>query len=155
MTAFLSGRVAAFLRRTVLLAGMLAIIAGILGMHIMTGSHSMTASATVPDAGMILAMHSPATGHTSDTPAAATDSSLSAATTSVHGSSCSDPGGCAMMTAMDAPCTLSPGNAQLAAPLPGSAPFAVHGGAGTPTPASAHSYLPGSPSPGQLCISRT
>ena len=153
MTALLARRAAAFLRRTVLLAGIVAIIAGILGMHIMTGSHSMTASAPVPDAGMILAMHSREIGHTSHIPAA--DSSLSAAMTSGHGSSCSDPGGCAMMSAMVASCIPSPGNAQLAAPLPGSAPFAVHGGAGTPTPASAHSYLPGSPSPGQLCISRT
>ncbi|WP_427136245.1 hypothetical protein [Pseudarthrobacter sp. S9] len=157
MTAPLSGRAAAFLCRTALLAGILAVIAGILGMHIMTGSHSMTASAAVQDVGMIQAMQSSATGHTSHAAfgAAATDSSPSMTGTSMHGSSCADPGGCAMMTAMDASsCTLSPGNAPLAAPLPGSTSFAVDYPY-TRTPASTHSYLPGSPSPGQLCISRT
>lgn len=38
MTASLSARAVSFLRRVALLAGMLALIAGILGMRIMTAS---------------------------------------------------------------------------------------------------------------------
>ncbi|MCU1548296.1 MAG: hypothetical protein JWO29_1247 [Arthrobacter sp.] len=38
---------AAFLRRAGLLAGLLAIIAGIFGMHVMTGTHSMHSPAAV------------------------------------------------------------------------------------------------------------
>ncbi|AOT04675.1 hypothetical protein [Arthrobacter sp. U41] len=156
MTDALSRRVTSFLRRAGLLAGLLAIIAGIFGMHIMTGSHIMPASAAVPGAEMPQVMQSPATEHTSRAPGAAPaiDSSPSGGTTSVQGLSCVDLGGCAMMSAMDASCIPSPGNASLAAPPPGQTPFAVVDDA-APTPGSIYSYLPGSPSPGQLCISRT
>lgn len=155
MTATVSGRAVAFLRRMALLAGMLAIIAGILGMHIMTGSHSMPTTA-VPGAEMPQMMQSPATEHTSHAPGAASiGSSPSAGTTSIPGPSCADPGGCAMMSAMDASCIPSPGNTSLAAPLPGNTPFAAEADADASTPGSTYSYLPGSPSPGQLCISRT
>ena len=157
MTATLSGRAMAFLRRASLLAGMLAIIAGILGMHIMTGTHSTPASATGPGMDMAQVMQPPATGHTAHATgaASATDSSPAPGTTSTPGHSCADPGGCAVMSAMDASCIPSPGNTSLAAPLPGSTPFAAYDDADAPTPAATYSYLPESPSPGQLCISRT
>ena len=54
MNAALISRAAATLRRGVLLTGLLAIMAGILGMHIMTGMHGahalppLTASAQMP-----------------------------------------------------------------------------------------------------------
>ncbi|WP_426977434.1 hypothetical protein ACQCSU_21470 [Pseudarthrobacter sp. O4] len=157
MTATLSGRAMAFLLRTVLLAGMLAVIAGILGMHIITGSHSMHNSPAAPAADMMQVMQPPATGHTAHAAGAvsAADSPPAPGTTSMPGPSCAHPGGCAAMSAMDASCIPSSGNTSLAAPLPGSTPFAAHNDADAPTPAATYSYLPESPSPGQLCISRT
>lgn len=157
MTDALPRRTAAILRRASLLAGLLAIIAGILGMHVMTGPHSLPASAAIPGAEVSLVMQPPATAHSDHAPEAASvvGSSLSSDTRSMPGPSCADPGGCAMMSAMEASCIPSPGNASLAAPLPGSTPFAAHDDADAPTPASVYSYRPGSPSPGQLCISRT
>lgn len=157
MTDALPRRTAAILRRASLLAGLLAIIAGILGMHVMTGPHSMPASAGVPGAEVSLVMQPPATAHSAHAPEAATakGSSLSPDTTSMPGPSCADLGGCTKMSAMDASCIPSPGNASLAAPLPGNTPFAAHDDADARTPVSAYSYRPGTPSPGQLCISRT
>ncbi|QDG87090.1 hypothetical protein [Pseudarthrobacter sp. NIBRBAC000502770] len=150
-------RAAAFLRRASLLAGLLAIIAGIFGMHVMTGPHSMPASTAVQGVEMQHVMQPPATTHSSHAPSATPviDSSPLPDTRSMPGPSCADLGGCAMMASMDASCIPSPGNTSLAAPLPGQTPFAAHNDADAPTPASAYSYLPGSPSPGQLCISRT
>ncbi|MEC5182156.1 hypothetical protein [Arthrobacter sp. CG_A4] len=155
MTDVLSRHLGPFLRRAGLLAGLLSIIAGIVGMHTMTGSHSVPTSAAVPAAEMLQAMQSSAPEHTALAGASAIVSSESAGTGSLPEPACADQAGCAMMAAMDATCIPSPGNASLAAPLPGNAPLAAHDDAGAPTQASTSSYLPGSPSPGDLCISRT
>lgn len=152
MTAALPGRAMAFLRRVSLLAGMLAIIAGILGMHVMTGSHSMQASSAVPGADMAQAAAAvtpgPGGGATQGTPAAQDPASIS-------GRSCADSGGCATMSAMGADCIPSPGNPPLAVPSPGVTPFAATVRAPWPNGFATYPYLPGSPSPGDLCISRT
>jgi hypothetical protein len=57
---------------------------------------------------------------------------------------------------MTAACTPSAKSGSLAAPLPGTGIIARNINAGAPgTPSARWSYLPGSPSPGELCISRT
>lgn len=157
MTATLSGRIPAFLVRAGLIGGMLAIIAGILGMHVMTGSHSMHAAAAAgPGTGMMQVEASTAPGYAAHShlgaptavPAAA---SLSTADTA----SCPDPGPCPSAASMGGVCIPAPGTASLAAPLPGSTPFADQSDAGLAVTVLAYTYLPGSPSPGELCISRT
>lgn len=157
MTATISSRTTTFLRRAGLLAGMLAIIAGIFGMHILTGSHSMPTAAAGPGTDASQMVAAPAAGHTGHAqgPTAAPDTSATQGTTSMPASSCADPGACTTMSAMDAVCIPSPGTTSLAAPLPGTTPFAVQDGSNTAVPATAYVYLPSSPSPGELCISRT
>jgi len=136
----------AFLRRAFQLAGMLAVIGGILGMHGLSGPHSMSAFAAGPGMDMVQAsatVASPAAG------VRALDIA------SVPSLSCPDAGRCAAASPKGAACVPSPGNPPPAVLPPGVTPFAVTG----PSPASAgfafYPYLPGSPSPCELGISRT
>ncbi|WP_427007720.1 DUF6153 family protein [Pseudarthrobacter sp. H2] len=152
MTATGSGRAVAFLKWAALLAGMLAIIAGILGMHIMTGSPGMPASAAGHGAAMPQVMQPSAEVKPAPGPAAVQGIPGAA---SLSGRSCADKGGCATMSAMDAVCIPSPGNASLAAPLPGTTPLPADDATRSSSGFTTYAYLPGSPSPGQLCISRT
>ena len=156
MTAISSCRATAFLRRVALLAGLLAIVAGILGMHIMTGTHAMPSSAAAHDTGAMHAMQgaSDYSGHVTvitEVPAASAAQSL----THPPGPSCGDAGGCTMMSAMDGSCIPSPGSTTLAAPLPGTTTLPAGGGTNAATSSGGYAYLPGSPSPGQLSVSRT
>lgn len=156
MTAAIAHRTMVFLRRAVLLAGILAIIAGILGMHVLTGSHSMPMAAAGSAAGiphqdpMMLDGLPGQTAAPAGAPGAST-----AAPHEVSVSSCPDQTPCPAMTSMDQPCIPAPGNTTLDAPLPGTTAFVLHPGTGTNHHAPAHTYLPVSPSPGELCISRT
>ena len=166
MTASHRNPTAALLRRTVLLVGLLAIIAGIFGMHVMTGAHSTHSPAAVTAA-------TPGV----NTGAAATDSHAfhqASGTAQAHPAadirdgpgirdtagtdaqicSCSDSG--TGMHAMAGSCIPSVKTGSLAAPSPGTTAFKViprAGAAGT-VPGD-WSYLPGAPSPGELSISRT
>ena len=155
MTDVLSRHLGPFLRRAGLLAGLLSVIAGVVGMHTMTGSYGVLTSAAVPAAETLQAMQSPAPDHTAFAGISAKISSESAGTGSLPEPACADPAGCAMMAVIDASCIPSPGNTSLAAPLPANAPLAASDDAGAPRQASTSSYRPGSPSPGELCISRT
>ncbi len=155
MSVTTSSRVMALLHRAGLLAGLLAVIAGIFGMHIMSGAHTMPAAAS---AGMDMTLtqihgsHAVHGGHT-----AAQSSSADAPAEPVSGTAppCSAPGNCPTMTGMDAVCVLSPANTSLSAPLPGTTPFHAPDLTAAALAATSYSYLPGSPSPGDLCISRT
>lgn len=138
MAGALPMRAMAFLRRASLLPGMLAIVAGILGMHIMTGPHGMTASVPVPGADMVRA----------SAPAAQDPAPLA-------GLSCADGAVCTTMSAMDGACIPFPGNAPPAVPSPRLTPFAATIPATSPSGYALNPHLPGSPSPGDLCISRT
>ncbi|OOP60938.1 hypothetical protein BMF89_14980 [Arthrobacter sp. SRS-W-1-2016] len=155
MTAAVACRTRAFLRRAGLLAGMLALIAGIFGMHIMTGSHNMpmvaAGFAAVPHEAPVMLDGLP--GHTA-APGASTAAPDEVAT-STSTSSCLDRTPCPAMSSMDQPCIPAPGNTSLDAPLPGTTEFVLHAGTGLAHRAPAHPYLPVSPSPGELCISRT
>lgn len=155
MTDALPRRAASFLRRASLLTGMLAIIAGILGMHIMAGSHGMPAAATNP--GTDTAQNGqPSVAVTAEPGGAAAQSTPAPqAPPSMSGPSCADAGVCATMSTMDAVCIPSPGKPPLTIPLPGVTPFAATVPPTLPAGFSPYAYLPGSPSPGDLCISRT
>lgn len=136
MTDPLRGRATAFLLRIGLLAGLFAIIAGIVGMHVMAGGHSMHAT---PAASPAAVVSQQAVHHAATPPAP----------------SCTSSGTCTEMSALHAVCVPAPGHNTLTAPLPGVPPYAnaVTAEAGAQVPG--HSHRPGSPSPGDLCISRT
>ncbi|MBT2551479.1 hypothetical protein [Arthrobacter sp. ISL-5] len=152
----------ALLRRTGLLAGILAVLAGILGMHVLTGTHSMHSPAALTAGASGATVHTgAAAGHVHAAQGAAATSPTHvdsgkqvAASSSVEPCSCSD--SCASTHTMTVSCTPSGKTGSLSVPLPGTAVFDVVSNARAPgaLPAS-YSYLPGSPSPGELSISRT
>lgn len=138
-----------------LLAAVLALIAGILGMHVMTGSHSAHAATTAPGAPTSAA----GTGHTDHAPTAAEIAVVQdpgVVGDAVSPAQCSCSGNCSSQHAMAASCIPSVAPAGLTAPLPDNTVSIT-----VPSPNSAAasrvpwSYRPGSPSPGELSISRT
>lgn len=155
MTAISARRARAFLLRGTLLAGLLAIIVGILGMHIMTGTRDMPAAATGHETEAPHAMQ--ASGHPGHVADITNVQGVSAAPGITHAPrpSCADTGGCTMMSAMGGDCVPSPGTTTLAAPPPGTTALASSGGPITGAPAIGYGFIPRSPSPGQLSISRT
>ncbi|TQJ38131.1 hypothetical protein FBY33_0123 [Arthrobacter sp. SLBN-112] len=157
MTAPVRTSAITFLRRAGLFGAVLALIAGIFGMHVMTTTHALHSPSMAAAAGS--AHHeAPVGGHTGghlpvslapDLPGFQTVSGPDA-------SHCPDSGNCTSMQAMSASCTPSAKSGSLAAPLPGTWVAARSTNTASPTDTSAGwSYLPGSPSPGELCISRT
>lgn len=151
MTATISGTIPAFLGRAGLIAGMLAIIAGILGMHVLAGSHSMPMAPAGSAAGIPHQAPVMLDGLPGQTTGPASVPGASPVTASM--SSCLDP--CPAMTSMDQPCVPAPGNTTLDAPLPGTTAFVLRPGTGMEQHAAAYGYLSTGPSPGELCISRT
>jgi hypothetical protein len=156
MTAIASRRATALLRTASLVAGILAIVAGILGMHIMTGTHTMPASAIGHDTRALHAVQAAPDhpGHIT-VPTAVPGAAAAQSLTHSLGPSCCDTGGCTTMSAMGGSCIPSPGSTTLTAPLPGTTALPSGGGTHAAMPSSGYAYLPGSPSPGQLSISRT
>ncbi|QCO99573.1 hypothetical protein FCN77_20000 [Arthrobacter sp. 24S4-2] len=164
MTAPAPACVMAFLRRAGLFAAVLALIAGIFGMHVMTATHALHSPATA--AAALGAHHeSSAAGRTPehasgslfapDTPDAPATSGPDdqSATGKVQ---CTGSGNCSSMQAMSASCTPSVKTGSLTAPLPATGVSFRKPNTGAPAAISTRwSYLPGSPSPGDLCISRT
>lgn len=158
MTATAHRQTGAFLRRAGLVAAVLAIIAGIFGMHVLTGTHAMH----FPDtAGTAMSTHHAATSadHTGH-PAAAADlvhygasADQSMAGTTVK--PCSDSGDCTSMQAMTTACTPSATTASMAAPPPGTNVLGNSNNTAAGAVTGQWSYLPGSPSPCELSISRT
>ncbi|MDI3213959.1 hypothetical protein [Arthrobacter sp. AL12] len=158
MTAPAHAPAIAFLRRAGLLTAVLALIAGIFGMHVMTATHAMhspaTAAATVSahhDSSFAdhAGEHPPGPPSAPEMPAAQDESGARTV-------QCTDSNNCTSMQSMTAACTPSAKTGSLAAPLPGTGIIARNNNAGTQSTISAlWSYLPGSPSPAELCISRT
>jgi hypothetical protein len=69
---------------------------------------------------------------------------------------CTESGTCTGMQSMNGSCTPSAKTGSLAAPLPGAGIISRNMATGTLIAISAQwSFRPGSPSPGDLCISRT
>ncbi|MGM7778305.1 hypothetical protein ACSVHC_20160 [Arthrobacter sp. KNU-44] len=152
MTDPLRGRATAFLLRIGLLAGLLSIIAGILGMHVMAGGHSMHATAGASQAAVVSPSHGV---HTFAERASMPDGAAVQLAASPPAPSCTSSGTCTEMSSLHAVCVPAPGHNTLTAPLPGVPPYAnaVTAEAGAQVPG--YSHRPGSPSPGDLCISRT
>ena len=179
----------AVLRRAALLVGLLAVIAGFLGMHIIAGSHALHAQSSPP--GSIQTSTAPhaagqarseqAAGHTGGhsshraagtfsqaydgpaaaetasvlTPAAATPAAATGGGTQAP-ASCSCRGGCAEAPAVHVGCVPSPAGASLSAPQPGTTLVGAQPwSAARADRPSGYAYLPGTPAPGDLSISRT
>ncbi|MCQ6271179.1 hypothetical protein M8J71_11865 [Pseudarthrobacter sp. R1] len=143
------GPFSAFFLRAGFLTAALAIIAGIFGMHIMTGVLPMSA----PAAQSTVHLESLPAGH-SHPPGASTDGAV-VAQAAAGSSSCAPAGSCHEMSAGGNACVLSPGNTSLSAPAPGTAPDALPVFGAAAAASTHYSYSPASPSPGDLCISRT
>lgn len=129
-----------FLYRVGLFAGILSVIAGILGMHVLTGTHSMHSSPSITAAAAL----TPSGHHSSQQDDAG----------ALEQCSCS--GNCADGHSRAVACTPSAKTGSLSAPLPGTTVIgATSGGTADRTTPWLWSYRPGSPSPGELSISRT
>jgi hypothetical protein len=148
------GPMITFLLRAGFLTATLAIIAGIFGMHIMTGSHHMSAAHSMPAAAAESPVHleSPPASH-SHLPGTSEAAVTQAAAGS--SSSCAPAGSCPEMSAGGSACVLSPGNTSLSAPAPGTAPYALPDFGAAAAASTQYSYSPETPSPVDLCISRT
>lgn len=157
------------LRAAWLLAGTLALIAGILGMHVLTSSHASHAAAssghavasadhTVPSAdhgaaslghlaGHTAVAHSAAghAGHGQAVPASDTPDAAPAA--------CGDT--CPGVHESGAPCIPSAPNGTVILYPPQEATAEIPAEPGRGSPAAAYSYSPPSPTPCELSISRT
>lgn len=157
----------AFLHRAGLIAALLAVIAGILGMHVMTGTHGTHSPAAVTAAAAALTPTT-GTGHAESTPGHAghaghgtpggtvgySQPSVQDAAGTLEQCSCS--GSCATGHAMTAACTPTAKTGSFSAPLPGTTVIAViSSGAADGMVPGLWPYLPDTPSPGQLSISRT
>lgn len=158
MTAPAHTTAIAFLRRAGLFATVLALIAGIFGMHVMTATHALHSTATA--AATVSAHHeSSDSGHTGDhapRPASAPAMPAAQGDESTRTAQCTESGSCTGMQAMTGSCTPSAKTGSLAAPLPGTGIIGRNITTGALATISARwSYRPGSPSPGELCISRT
>ena len=146
-------RAIALLRRAGLLAAILALIAGIFGMHVMTATHTQHSAAVGTH------HHSSPAGHAGEQapgPASAPNLPGDQGDEGTRTVQCTDSGARTGMQAMTAACTPSVKTGSLTAPLPGTGIIDRNINTGTLAAISAQwSYLPGSPSPGELCISRT
>lgn len=134
---------AAILLRVALLAGIAAVIAGLLGMHVFSVVHGASASTGHPAAESqttAAAGHpGPAAHHETPTPP-----------------SCVCGGGCGEQHAAHASCTPAAPTASLSAPPPGTTLLTVLPWSGAePDRLPAYSYRPATPTPSELSISRT
>jgi hypothetical protein len=158
MTAPAHARAIAFLRRAGLVTAVLALMAGIFGMHVMTATHAMHSPATA--AATVSAHHDayPA-GHAGVATAGPfSEPDLHAAQDEAGARTvqCTGSNTCTSMQSMTAACTPSAKTGSLAAPLPRTGIIARNTTAGTHSTINAlWSYLPDGPSPAEFCISRT
>jgi len=156
MTAPAHAPVVAFLRRAGLFAAVLAVMAGIFGMHVLTTTHALHSPEGAAASVDIRHGSSPAVRMEDHAlrPSAAPD--IAGAGNGMRTVQCPDSGNCTSMQAMTAACTPSAKTGSLTAPLPGTGIIARNTEPGGPATTNARwSYRPGSPSPGELCISRT
>lgn len=165
MSAARRGLVGAFFLRAGFLVAAVAIIGGLLGMHIVAGGHSAhaghraVAEHSAPVSHAAFAGHSAHAAHGADTEHSARQAALPSAqgpALLAGASSCALAGNCPAMSGPDAGCVLAPGTATLTVPVPGTVPSLLpHRGQLHAGALASYSYLPGNPTPGDLCISRT
>ena len=152
MTTSRPGLLTRILLRAALLTAMLAVMAGIFGMHFMTGAHGVHAAAVATVTATAAPIHGSDAHHPGHAPAGYSSEETA---TAAGDCQCADGRTCPDMSSMDASCVLSSGNTPLSLPLPGTAPFPASELVGAAAVKTGYSYLPGSPSPCKLCISRT
>jgi hypothetical protein len=158
----------AVLSRVRLVLLILALMAGILGMHIMSfapmSGHGVESAPTgsVSGAGsdgsahtMVSAAGAVHSGHTESVGAPGHSHSGAQQPGSLVNEGCTGDHGCAGMHSMDSSCTPAAKTTSLAAPVPGTGVTVINPPDGAPFRTAALSYRPQSPSPGDLCISRT
>lgn len=157
---------AAGLFRVALLATVLAVLAGLLGMHVFSDSHVAHSAAAVEDsvaearapvesADAAAASHS-TSGHSANGHAAASHPGTATRHETPAPPSCGCGGDCGDQTSAHVSCTPAPSGASLSAPPPGTTLLAVQPRTAPPAdPATAYSYLPATPTPNELSISRT
>ncbi|WOC63469.1 hypothetical protein RI444_22715 (plasmid) [Paenarthrobacter sp. AT5] len=148
-----------------LLATVLAIVAGILGMHVMTGTHSAHSSAMVSAGAPDTTGPAPSTSepelsrhasHLVSSPEPAALQALSTSNGAASPAQCSCSGDCSSQYSMSASCIPTLATGALAAPAPDDTVSITGKSAASPVTARDRwSYRPGSPSPGDLSISRT
>jgi hypothetical protein len=179
MAAAFMSHAAAALRRGFLLVGLLTIVAGFLGMHIMTGMHGAHAMTAVTSSAEPAGSSSQTANSLASHPAAhSLQASLQAGTTAhdsmaptptitsgpgltgnsraaVPSASCVCQSSCTDPASMHSACVPSAAVTSLAVPPPGMAPTSIHNPDTRGDGAIRTSYLPASPSPGDLSISRT
>jgi hypothetical protein len=135
----MSARAAALLRSAGLLAAVLAIVAGFIGMHVLAGTHAAHVAATVP------------AGH-ADHPAGHHLGAVGV----VGAASDTCCGDCSAPASTGADCVPSPKHADWEATPPGTVATAVDHHAVLPRLlARSYPHSPRSPSPGELSISQT
>jgi hypothetical protein len=164
MTVVSRGPVPAFLLRAGIVAGVLAILAGIFGMHVMTGNHTMHSPAAMRMPATVMSAGDSRTGHQSaahhDVPDPTTHEAsgerVSPTLAAGPAASCTCSAECTSVQAMSAACIPSAKTGTLTAPEPGQGTLTSENRGGLPDRMTAsYAYLPGSPSPGELSISRT
>lgn len=142
-----------FLRRLSLVPLLLAIIGGIFGMHVLAGHHVQHGSLAAGPAVEAAPEHAAAVdAHGTHAHSAAATSDNAGQLPA--GAACSS-GDCATMHAAPALCILSAAAGSLAAPPPGTSPQPHSSPAAAAATAGGYPYLPGTPTPAELCISRT
>ena len=141
-----------------LLVTVMALIAGVLGMHVMTGLHTqhpMSTAETMFISGET-ADHGTAAHDHHGGGASITDAEADAGPATGPLAQCACSGNCSTEHAMGVSCVPSTATSVLAAPLPDASTTVPSSFRPVATGTSTlRSYLPGSPSPGELSISRT
>lgn len=145
-----------------LLTGVLALITGILGMHVTAGPNSAH-SAVAVSSGLSAATGATSggeasghVGHPATTPDPAGLQELSGSNGAASPAQCSCSGDCSSQHSMSASCIPSVTAGGLAAPVPDDTVSITGQSAASTTAARVPwSYRPGGPSPGELSISRT
>ena len=146
----------ASLHRAGLLMLLLALIAGIFGMHLLTGTPGISGAVTEPGPVALQTLPGQAPTQAGHAVSQAAEPAPPASCSSpFEPSPCFDFKSCATMAGMDAACIPSHDAASLAAPPPGLTSLAVLYGPVAIVPAPESFYVAGSPSPGDLSISRT
>ena len=161
MSAAAAARPVALLRAAFLLPGLLAVILGLLGMHVLAGSHGMHGqAASAGSTATPTVLHSDAGVHTEHALSAPAPETQTPASVTIGGTevppSCVCPGGCTQKQTVYAGCTPSPAGASLSAPQPGSTFLDSESWTAVRADRPAgYAYLPGTPTPRDLSISRT
>ena len=146
MPAATAARPAALLRHAFLLAGVLAVILGFLGMHVLASPYGTQTATAAGGEGSHTAEHG--------TTSSAGHAGHGASPAGLHSAPAAD--GCTEQPDAHVDCTPSPAGAALSAPQPGATLVTARPSAAEHTgllPRSTH--FPGTPTPGDLSISRT